>query len=128
MENRSMTKIDYLEELKTRKRVLRVNSSFYWYDMVDSRIKREEYRGIHWLPRILRPEGIIAFEFAAHQRRGLIPAFHVVPVIIEIVRGYTANVQHYAIDFVRWGPPRPEWSGGTISNECFGFKLGERFA
>ncbi|MCB9913277.1 MAG: hypothetical protein H6827_09795 [Planctomycetes bacterium] len=121
-----MIQVDYLKELRSRKRVLRVNSSFHWFDMVASGEKREEYRGIHWMSRILRPEAFIAFEFIAHKRHGLIPAFHVEPVVIEIVRGYTPIIQQFAIDQVRWGLPRREWSGQTIANECFGFKLGEQ--
>ena len=121
-----MTEINYLEELRVRRRVLRVNSTFYWFDKVDSGEKREEYRGHHWMSRILIPEACTDFEFAILSNQPRIPAHYVKPVIIEIVRGYTPMVQHYVIDSVRWGLPRREWSGDTIPNECFGIKLGER--
>lgn len=121
-----MSGIDYLEELRTRKRVLRVNSSFYWFDMVATGQKGEEYRGLHWMPRVLVPEACSESALAVLSNLPRIPECHVKPVIIEIVRGYTSDVQHFVIDQVRIGLPRREWSEGTIHDKCFGFKLGEQ--
>jgi len=38
-------------------------------------------------------------------------------------RGYTSRTLTRKITRIRWGAPRPEWSGDTVTGECFIIEL-----
>ena len=93
--------------------VLRVVLTGKWFDMIESGEKLEEYRGAHWGKKLLD---------------GFAPAHHLVAIFrpyhtLVASRGYTSRTLTRKINRIRWGKPRPEWSGDTVTGECFIIEL-----
>ena len=98
--------------------VLRVVLSGKWWDMIESGEKREEYRGSHWAKKLLTVRDRLRMEF------GITPnpidqVFHT----LVASRGYTSRTLTRKIKRIRWGSPRPEWSGDTVTGQCFIIEL-----
>lgn len=86
--------------------VLRVVLTGKWFDMIERGEKLEEYRGENWRSRIMRELDV------PHDYHTLVAS-----------RGYTSRTLTRKIKRIRWGKPRPEWSGDTVTGECFIIEL-----
>ncbi len=100
--------------------VLRVVLTGKWFDMIESGEKLEEYRGKHWAKRLLDAGDYFCFSIGLP----LIPErtskmYHT----LVASRGYTSRTLTRKIKRIRWGKPRPEWSGDTVTGECFIIEL-----
>jgi len=120
--------------------VLRVVLTGKWFDMIERGEKVEEYRkdSNTWCSRLLtqkgweilrtgRPEEDLEWlewsEFA--------PGYHFVSGACHFrkfhtlvaSRGYTSRTLTRKIKRIRWGAPRPEWSGDTVTGDCFIIEL-----
>lgn len=104
--------------------VLRVVLTGKWFDMIERGEKLEEYRGEHWA------EVLVSDRF---KLRSTLPWFATLPTLqpgdfrpyhtLVASRGYTARTLTRKIKRIRWGTPRPEWSGDTVTGECFVIEL-----
>jgi len=130
--------------------ILRVVLTGKWFEMIESGEKLEEYRKdkdteyfaelevirvvehTTWSERLfsdiawLDCEGVpmprcrsVADEIA---KRAIPDDFHPYHTLIAS-RGYTARTLTRKIKRIRWGQPRPEWSGDTVTGACFVIEL-----
>lgn len=90
--------------------VLRVVLTGRWFDMIESGEKLEEYRGIHWTDHLLSRDSKSA------------EIYHLYHTLVAS-RGYTSRTLTRKIKRIRWGTPRPEWSGDTVTGDCFVIEL-----
>ena len=81
--------------------ILRVVLTGKWFDMIESGQKLEEYRGKNWSNKLVFGE------------------YHT----LVASRGYTKRTLTRKIKGIRWGMPRPEWSGDTVTGPCFVIEL-----
>ena len=96
--------------------ILRVVLTGKWYDMIERGEKLEEYRGEHWSHRLLWD--------GTCWNPPLMREDHFIPYhTIVASRGYTARTLTRKIKRIRWGTPRPEWSGDTVTGDCFVIEL-----
>jgi hypothetical protein len=93
--------------------VLVVSLTYKWWDMIASGEKLEEYRGENWIDRLLT--GIVPKD---HPNATFAP-YHT----LRAQRGYTGVWLERKIKRIRWGPPRPEWAGDTVTGDCFIIEL-----
>lgn len=101
--------------------VLRVVLTGKWFDMIESGEKLEEYRGGHWENKLLTTAGR---NFAMAYGYDKLEPQHFHPYrFLEVSRGYTHHALLRPIKRIRWGKPRPEWSGDTVTGECFIIEL-----
>ena len=94
--------------------ILRVVLTGKWFDMIVSGEKLEEYRGRNWAKKLLvdpsvHPSSIRALNWPFYT--------------LVASRGYTKQTLTRKIKHIRWGLPRPEWSGDTVRGECFIIEL-----
>ena len=96
-----------------------------WFYMIDAGTKDHEYRKDGdgketWARRLLTPDGLLVYRqdpmglqlhhFAKyHTFRGSF--------------GYSSRWTERKVMGIRWGLPRPEWSGDTVSGPCFIIEL-----
>lgn len=130
--------------------VLRVVLTGRWFDMIESGEKLEEYRKdkastfeyygderiytdyLTWSDKLfadhawLDCEGepmprcrYVADRIAIESDRNTWHPYHT----LVASRGYTARTLTRKIRRIRWGTPRPEWSGDTVTGECFVIEL-----
>lgn len=94
--------------------VLRVVLTGRWFDMIERGKKLEEYRegSSYWLGRLLRDGCTWAASAEIFPYHTLVAS-----------RGYTKRTLTRKIKRIRWGTPRPEWSGDTVTGECFVIEL-----
>lgn len=100
--------------------VLRVVLTGKWFDMIESGEKLEEYRGEHWAKRLLEAGDYFCFSIGLpliQERTSKI--YHT----FVASRGYTSRTLTRKIKRIRWGAPRPEWSGDTVTGDCFVIEL-----
>jgi hypothetical protein len=95
-----------------------------WFDMIESGEKLEEYRGSHWAARLLSERGkILRRNMVDFNQlsvvRGDFADFHT----LVASRSYTSRILTRKIKRIRWGRPRLEWSGDTVTGECFIIEL-----
>lgn len=93
--------------------VLRVVLTGKWFDMIERGEKREEYRegSPYWAERLIT---------GMYQDSSMdIFQYHT----LVASRGYTSRTLTRKIRRIRWGTPRPEWSGDTVTGECFIIEL-----
>jgi len=104
--------------------VLVVSLTFRWWDMIESGEKLEEYRGVAWADRVLSGKFLfyntLPYPLVLTQVRD--SDFHVYHTL-RAQRGYTGVWLERKIRRIRWGTPRPEWSGDTVTGECFVIEL-----
>lgn len=100
--------------------VLRVVLTGKWFDMEESGEKPEEYRGRHWAKKLLTQKGLQVFR---KNPEWLEPEHFQFYSTYTASRGYTARTLTRKIKRIRWGTPRPEWSGDTVTGECFVIEL-----
>ena len=101
--------------------VLRVVLTGKWFDMIERGEKLEEYRGAHWEPKLLTTAGR---NFAAARGYFQLEPQHFYPyAFLEASRGYTHHTLLRRIKRIRFGTPRPEWSGDAVTGECFIIEL-----
>jgi hypothetical protein len=100
--------------------ILRVVLTGKWFDMIESGEKLEEYRESHWAGRLLQeyvreqwPRPLWAFAPSDYE------PYHT----LIASRGYTSRTLTRKIKRIRWGMPRPEWSGDTVKGDCFVIEL-----
>lgn len=93
--------------------VLRVVLMGRWFDVIERGEKLDEYRegSAYWADRL------IAGMYTDGQMR-----FHPYHTLVAS-RGYTSQTLTRKIKRIRWGAPRPEWSGDTVTGECFVIEL-----
>ena len=91
-----------------------------WFDMEESGEKPEEYRGSHWAKRLLTQKGLQVFR---KNPEWLEPEHFQWYGKYVASRGYTDRTLTRKIKRIRWGTPRPEWSGDTVTGECFIIEL-----
>ena len=94
--------------------VLRVVLTGKWFDMIESGEKMEEYRGRHWAKRLM----LTPWRHPASPLAMYVP-YHT----LVASRGYTSRTLTRKIKRIRWGSPRPEWSGDTVTGDCFIIEL-----
>lgn len=104
--------------------ILRVVLTGKWFDTIECGEKLEEYRHSHWAPRLLSERGKILrrnnVEFRQlSEVRGDFASYHT----LVASRGYTSRILTRKIKRIRWGAPRPEWSGDTVTGDCFVIEL-----
>lgn len=100
--------------------VLRVVLTGKWFDMIESGEKLEEYRGRHWAGRLLQPW--IANQWPRPLREYCSADYYPYHTLVAS-RGYTSRTLARKIKRIRWGVPRPEWSGDTVTGNCFIIEL-----
>ena len=88
--------------------VLTVVLTRRWFDMIESGEKLEEYRGDHWATRLFGKPG--------HWH-----PYHTLRAFDGYRKG--RRVLERKIRCIRRGTPRPEWSGDTVTGECFVIEL-----
>jgi len=109
-----------------------------WFDMIERGEKLEEYRKDKpgrntWGKRLIATDalrslllnGIHLDEFFCdRQKHDLSTHFHPYHTL-RAFDGYRADrrVLERRIRSIRWGTPRPEWSGDTVTGPCFVFSL-----
>jgi hypothetical protein len=100
--------------------ILRVVLTGKWFDMIESGEKREEYRGSHWAAKLLQPwiEKQWPRKLSEYGHGDFFP-YHT----LVASRGYTSRTLTRKIKRIRWGTPRPEWSGDTVTGKCFIIEL-----
>lgn len=93
--------------------VLRVVLTGKWFDMIEIGEKLEEYRegSIYWMKRLLCGS-------YTNCSTDIFP-YHT----LVASRGYTPRTLTRKIKRIRWGTPRPEWSGDTVTGDCFIIEL-----
>lgn len=104
--------------------VLRVVLTGKWFDMIESGEKLEEYRegSEYWANRLLSdrdPDPLPAFRCGFNSLPEDFLKFHT----LVASRGYTSRTLTRKIKRIRWGAPRPEWSGDTVTGDCFIIEL-----
>lgn len=104
--------------------ILRVVLTGKWFDMIERGEKLEEYRGNHRANRLLSERGKILRRNMVEFRdlsvvRGDFQPYHT----LVASRGYTDRTLARKIKRIRWGVPRQEWSGDTVTGECFIIEL-----
>ena len=91
-----------------------------------SGVKREEYRGSQWAKKILSERGailrrnLVEFRELSEVRGDFFP-YHTARISLGYAHdreSFTRKIKH-----IRWGKPRPEWSGDTVTGECFIIEL-----
>jgi hypothetical protein len=118
--------------------VLRVVLTGKWFDMIESGEKMEEYRRDKpgkdtWVTKLLSdgtwedPDGGQLPKFRELGERIASEStttydFHPYHTLVAS-RGYTARTLTRKIKRIRWGKPRPEWSGDTVTGDCFVIEL-----
>ena len=112
--------------------VLVVSLTYRWFGMIASGEKLEEYRGVHWA-KMLLSSACYHMQWrhkvnpdAPKHYRDFIPWHHEDFVnfhTIRAQRAYTGVWLERKIRRIRWGKPRPEWSGDTVTGECFVIEL-----
>ena len=111
--------------------VLRVVLTGRWFDMIESGEKREEYRGIGWAKKLIC-DGTLKYlheydldaedMFCRDQDDSCEKFTHPYHTLVAS-RGDTARTLTRKIRRIRWGLPRPEWSGDTVTGPCFVIEL-----
>ena len=112
--------------------VLVVSLTHKWFDMIASGEKLEEYRGKNWWKRLLS-------DSAFHDSDGVPQCkdeFYAEAVLmgpdwhdfhqyqtLRAQRAYSGVWLERKIRRIRWGKPRPEWSGETVNGDCFIIEL-----
>jgi hypothetical protein len=102
--------------------------------MIESGEKLEEYRGdsATWCSRLLTQEGWRVLRTGKPDEEldwldnsckyNTTSHFHKYE-IFRAQRGYTGVWLERKIKRIRWGTPRPEWSGDTVTGPCFIIEL-----
>jgi len=108
--------------------VLVVSLTYRWFDMIASGEKLEEYRGKDWRERLLSDTAFQDADGVPQCKDGFCAEavlmgpdwhdFHPYHTL-RAQRAYTGVWLERKIRRIRWGTPRPEWSGGTVSGPCF---------
>lgn len=100
--------------------VLRVVLTGKWFDMIERGEKLEEYRGEHWAKRLLTQKGMQVFR----KNPEWLESDHFLQYHTLVAsRGYTSRTLTRKIKRILWDAPRPEWSGDTVTGECFIIEL-----
>lgn len=107
--------------------VLVVSLTHKWFDMIASGEKLEEYRGKNWWVRLSKYTGcaadLITLDGCLKSSQGLRPFdFHPYHTL-RAQRAYSGVWLERKIRRIRWGKPRPEWSGETVAGDCFIIEL-----
>lgn len=108
--------------------ILVVSLKYKWFDMIASGEKLEEYRGENWTGRFLtakgweilktgRPEEEL--DWLDNRPYGMKSDHFFYYHTLRAQRGYSGIWLEKKIRRIRWGKPRPEWSGETVKDECF---------
>lgn len=107
--------------------VLRVVLTGKWFDMIESGEKLEEYRRdapgkFGWTNRLLDRTGAALASMGFPMEKMKPGNFSRYNYLVAS-RGYTSRTLTRKIKRIRWGRPRPEWSGDTVTGECFIIEL-----
>ena len=99
-----------------------VSLAFRWWDMIERGEKLEEYRGAHWMDRLVSLEG--RQDPHPDDMRHPWGGFYIPYYTLRAQRAYTGVWLERKIRRIRWGVPRPEWSGDTVpAGGCFVIEL-----
>ena len=105
--------------------ILVVSLTYSWWDMIESGEKLEEYRSYNLAENGVDSPGswfaklcTVPYLHPWHKEQQFTP-YHT----LRAQRAYTGVWLERKIRRIRWGTPRPEWSGGTITGECFVIEL-----
>ena len=90
-----------------------------WFDMIESGEKMEEYRGSNWERKLWSD---VYRSRCPYDNVDGVDEFHPYHTLVAS-RGYTSRTLTRKIKHIRWGKPRPEWSGDTVTGECFIIEL-----
>jgi len=104
---------------------LHLTLKYRWFEMIESGIKREEYRSIKrfWISRLLSN---IEYLTTEQDIQAVSPVFK--PFThVKFTLGYQRNAptMTFAIEGIDIGPAKPEWSDNWPGN-VFRIKIGER--
>lgn len=107
--------------------VLRVVLTGKWFDMIERGEKLEEYRRdepgkFGWINKLLHPPAAAIVSLGVPMGKLGCGDFVAYKWLVAS-RGYTARTLTRKIRRIRWGTPRPEWSGDTVTGECFVIEL-----
>lgn len=108
--------------------ILRVVLTGKWFDMIERGEKLEEYRegSAYWAQRLL-DEDARAFLVDESGNCEGVQSVHSDRIFqyhtLVASRGYTARTLTRKIRRIRWGTLRPEWSGDTVTGDCFVIEL-----
>lgn len=109
-----------------------------WYELIESLIKPEEYRGItaYWIVRLFRDEN--GRKISRYIANFLVINIDILKRCIESGKlvfksfdfakfsyGYTKRTMTFEIESIRIGKGKPEW-GAPIDKDVFIIKLGKR--
>lgn len=107
--------------------VLRVVLAGKWFDMIERGEKLEEYRKdapgkFGWARKLLDKVGAGLVLFGLPMEAMKPGNFRKYEYLVAS-RGYTSRTLTRKIKRIRWGQPRPEWSGDTVTGACFVIEL-----
>ena len=102
--------------------ILVISLAFRWWDMIQSGEKLEEYRGAGWADRLISAE--VRKDPHPDDLHHPWGGFYVPYHTLRAQRAYTGVWLERKIRRIRWGTPRPEWSGGLVpASDCFVIEL-----
>lgn len=101
--------------------VLVVSLTYRWFDMIERGEKLEEYRGVGWAERLMSDKFLYhcCVDSLACASDDDFHSYHT----LRAQRAYTGIWLERKIKSIRWGTPRPEWSGDAVTGECFIIEL-----
>ena len=118
-------------------KILHLPLKAQWYEMIESLIKGEEYRGTtaYWIPRLLEYANgskiprTIANVLVGHPtilglRLGQGAIVFKKYTHVKFSYGYTKRTMTFEIESIRFGKGNPEW--GAPDEDVFIIKLGKR--
>lgn len=104
--------------------VLVVSLTHKWFDMIARGEKLEEYRGAHWAGRLLTECGkMLRRNDVGFGELSVVHGDFERYTVFRAQRAYSGVWLERKIKCVRWGKPRPEWSGETVTGDCFIIEL-----
>lgn len=101
--------------------VLVVSLAHKWFDMIASGEKLEEYRGRNWANKLIADPDYWCDNLSVLMQ-GNEKDFHPYHTL-RAQRAYSGVWLERKICRIRWGKPRPEWSGKTVTGDCFIIEL-----
>lgn len=118
-------------------KVLRLNLKAQWYNMIESGVKKAEYRELksYWIQRLFlnKENEKMSREEAEHLSKHKVDFLMMVfagtlkprnYTHVEFVYGYTRRTMMFELNDVNIGFGKKEW--GAPDNDCFIIKLGNR--
>jgi hypothetical protein len=114
-------------------RILKLNVKKYWFDMIRSRVKKEEYRELkgYWQQRLMNYDIVSRNNSTAYKSYTGFKDFDAV----QFTNGYAKNAPTFLAEWkgTKVGQPKKEWCEDVINfnpvnrgyDDCFIIELGD---